>query len=264
LTLWIDGKSKGELFVWERDVVYSLTPAQIRALLVATRNDKEVKFEGASKPFTLSGKGVSAVLLKMDEFQGRVGTPGALIRKGEKPEEDVLPPLPVPVIQVAKVSNAPLRALTAPEVTAIKPLLLQSLNKGGECYSNMREFTEADKFTLTPLDEQHVLISTLCWHTRRSHSYAYWVADSALKGMPKLVTEEANSYEEGVLHSGSGTCGHGSLWVWDGQEFRQGEKWHTGMCRGIHLDGIWPWPWRLPTFVTKIVKEDGSPYGPTD
>jgi hypothetical protein len=38
----------------------------------------------------------NAVLLKMDEFQGRLDTPGAIIRKGQKLESSVLPSLPVP------------------------------------------------------------------------------------------------------------------------------------------------------------------------
>jgi hypothetical protein len=259
LTLWIDGKSKGKLNLREKDLEYPLTPTQIRALLVAAKNDKEVKFEGGSKSFTLSGKGISAVMLKMDEFQGRIGTPGALIRKGEKPEENALPPLPMPIIQAAKVSDAPSRALTAPEVTTLKPLLLQSLDKDGECYFNIRESMMIGEFTLTPLDEQHVLISILCWHTRYSEGEAYWVMDSVLKGTPKFVTE-AHAYGNGMLYRGTGGgCGYGygygSNWVWNKREFRQSAKWHTGMCRNIHLGGAWS----LPTLVTKIINEDGSP-----
>jgi len=41
------------------------------------------------------------VLLKMDEFQGRLDTPGALVRKGNKSESSALPPLPAPEIKAA-------------------------------------------------------------------------------------------------------------------------------------------------------------------
>jgi hypothetical protein len=251
LTLWIDGKSKGKLNLREEEtLVYPLTPTQIHALLVAARNDKEVKFEGGTKSFTLSGAGVSAVMLKMDEIQGRIGTPGALIRKGEKAEESVFPPRPLPVIRAASVSNAPPRALTASEKKAAALLSLSS--EGEEC--------AGDEFTLTPLDERHVLISTLCWRAAYNEGYGYWVADSALKGKPEFVTSAGSGYEEGVIYSaqrarGLGGCWYGVAWVWDGQAFRQSSEQSSGMCRFIHVGGTWS----LPTLVTKIINEDGSP-----
>jgi hypothetical protein len=252
LTLWIDGKSKGKLNLRKKELVYPLTPTQIHALLVAARNDKDVRFEGGSKSFTLSGKGISAVMLKMDEFQGRIGTPGALIRKGEKPEESVLPPLPMPIIQAAKVSDAPSRTLTAPEVAALKPLLQTGEREENECFANYYD----EELILTPLDEGHVLISTLCWRAASNEGYGYWVVDSALKGKPEFVTSIGSDYGKGVIYITlkGGACWDGSDWVWDGQAFRQSSEWGKGMCRPIHAGGTWS----LPTLVTKVVNEDGT------
>jgi hypothetical protein len=256
LTLWINGKSKGKL---KGSGDYSLTPMQIQALLAAARSDKTIEFKGETKSFTLSGKGVSAVMLKMDEFQGRIGTPGALIRKGEKPEESVLPPLPVPVIRAAKVSNAPPRALTAPELADLKPLLLQSKGKNEneeECEFEDTYPTEVSEFTLTPLDERYVLISTRCRLYARDETIAYWIMDSALKGVPEFVMIETDRYREGIIYGGfRSSCPAISRWVWDGRKFRSSVEWYTGQCRFIRRDGTWS----LPTFVTKIVNEDGSP-----
>jgi hypothetical protein len=198
LPLWINDGSQGDLYLREKDHAYPLTPTQIRALLAAAINDKSIEFRGTSKSFTLSGKGISAVLLKMDEFQGRIGTPGALIRTGRKPEERVLSPRPVPVIRAAKVSAAPSRVLAASEVAALKPLLTQSMGKEGCMFENQYgrfgEVLEHADFILTPLDERHVLISTLCWQGAYNDGYAHWVMDSALSGMPKFVTGDA--YDE--------------------------------------------------------------------
>jgi hypothetical protein len=244
LTLRIDGKSKGTL---KNQGNYPLTPAQIRALLAAARKDEIVEF---GESFTLSGKGVSAVLLKADEVQGRIGTPGAFIRKGKKPEESVFPPRPVPVIQAAKVGKTPSRELTASEVAALKPLLQE--------YCDVTH----NELILKPLDERHLLITmTPCWRGAYNWSEAYWVMDSAFQGPPKFVTSEANFYAgreiSGSFKSrGLGDCWEGSKWIWDGQEFRLAEKWSTGMCRLIHAGGTW----HLPTFVSKIVDEGGTPY----
>jgi hypothetical protein len=198
----------------------------------------------------------------MDEFQGRIGTPGALIRKGNKPEESVLPPLPMPVIRAAKVSNALPRALTVSETAALKPLLLKSKGReeGRECAFDDPESGEVANFDLTPLDARHVLISALCWRGAYNWSYAYWVMDGALKGRPEFVTANANEYAAGMISAqfkgrGVGDCWGGEDWVWDGRKFHRNTEWHTGMCRSIHLGGAW----YLPTFVAKVIHEDGSP-----
>jgi hypothetical protein len=253
LTLQINDQSKGKL-KHLGDNVYPLTPTQIRALLVAARKDDVVEFASDTQSFTLSGKGISAVLLKADEVQGRIGTPGALIRKGNKPEESVFPPRPAPVIRAAKVSDKPSRELTAPEVSILEA------GKESLCEFEGMPEEDIDRFTLTPLDDSHVLISTLCWHAMYNDGDAYWVVDHALKGNPELVTRDGGWYKEGMIYKsvrgrGMADCMYGSGWVWDGQAFRLFMEWSSGDCRSIHLGGTW----HLPTFVADVLNEDGTP-----
>jgi hypothetical protein len=70
LTLRINGKAKGKLKN-PKEGKFALTAAQIQALLVAARRNGVIGFIGDTRFFTLSGAGVSAVLLKADEIQGR-------------------------------------------------------------------------------------------------------------------------------------------------------------------------------------------------
>ena len=82
----------GERFS-RRDLVrWSLMGAGAAPLLAAACSGRD----GAA-PAASSSTGASAVLLKMDEYQGRIGTPGALVRKGTKAEAAVPMPTPVPV-----------------------------------------------------------------------------------------------------------------------------------------------------------------------
>jgi hypothetical protein len=267
-TLRINGQPKGKLKKEkpknpEEGHYYALAPAQIRAILAAARKDGVVEFVRDGKSFTLSGKGISAVLLKMDETQGRIGTPGALIRKGDKPEESVFPPRPRPLIRAAKVGEAPSRNLTAPEFAALKPVLLRNMKENENCWE--REVEEAENkeaFTLTPLTKGHVLISAACWLAAYNGGGVYWVTDSALKNPPKSVTYSGTWYERGVIYNrhkgrGPGDCWSGAEWVWDGQAFRLSGSWTTGMCRGF-LGGAW----HLPTFVADVVNADGTPRAP--
>jgi hypothetical protein len=255
LTLRIGGKAKGKLKN-PREGNFSLTSAQIHALLAAARKDGAVEFVGDAKSFTLSGKGISAVLLKADEVQGRIGTPGALIRKGDKPEESVFPPRPAPVIRVAKVSKAPSRQLTAPEIAALQPLLLQ------DCDANDPRIIESsqDDITLTPLDERHALLSMRCFIVGGGEENpAHWVIDSALKEAPKFVVSALHDYNKGVISGWIGRAADGCFktesWVWDGREFHRSFASNRGMCRHY----IW---WHLPTYVTDIINADGTPRAP--
>jgi len=255
LTLQINGKVMSELKRSKKET-YPLTQTQIHALLAAAKNDGEVVFDGGTKSFALSGAGLSAVLLKMDDVQGRVGTPGALIRKGNKPEASVKPALPMPVVRAAKVSKTPPRDLTESEVARLRPMLR---TKGGNCEFEDPNHAESmsmngSKFTLTLLDDHHAFISTRCMRHAYQESQAYWTIDGALKGKPRfLIVGDELYYENGVISGSSkgrglADCMSGNSWVWNGNEFVQTSSWRTGMCRLIHGGGTW----HLPTLVTEV------------
>ncbi|MCL1981275.1 MAG: WG repeat-containing protein [Proteobacteria bacterium] len=257
LTLLIGGEKKGQLqHPGGESYVYPLTPAQTHALLDAARADKAIEFTGRKQSFVLFGDGLSAVMLKMDDIQGRVGTPGALVRKGKKPEESVRAPIPMPVIRAAKVSDKPVRELTAAEVQAIEPLLWQSRGERCDLHDPERkkEWDNEVKFTLIPLDERYALISTGCEMYAYQGTNAFWIIDSELKKAPQFLMEEIwPEYEKGVLSSsakgrGIGDCWGGSSWVWDGTEFRLSRQWATGSCSLIHAGGTW----NIPTYVTEV------------
>jgi hypothetical protein len=258
LALWIDGRFQGALEnSADGEGDFSLTAEQIHALLAAAREGGMIEFVGDTKSFTLSGRGIAAVLQKADEAQGRVGTPGALIRKGKKPETSVFPPRPKPVIRAAKVSKAPSRNLTAPEIAALKSLLPKDKKIREACNAAL------DEFALTPLDEGHVLISALCRHDEYRRDYAYWVTDSALENPPQLVTHEGSGDNEGEIYAQrmgrkQGDCWRGRNWVWDGKAFRLSSQWTSGKCRRISTGGAW----KLPTFVADVINADGTPRVP--
>jgi hypothetical protein len=147
-------------------------------------------------------------------------------------------------------------------VKALKPLLWKSEAEEVEMCNlhDPKKSGMAEEFTLTPLDEQHVLISTPCWLAAYNASPANWVMDSALKGTPEFVTAIADGYANGIIYGvfksrGLGDCWGGSIRVWDGREFRKSSERHTGMCRLIEPGGAWD----LPTLVTQVIDENGTP-----
>ncbi|MFT5934450.1 MAG: hypothetical protein ACI9M6_001503, partial [Hydrogenophaga sp.] len=75
-----------------------LSDEQVTAMLRAMSGNSRIEFLYQQHRWRLSDSGAAAVMLKMDEFQGRVGTPGALIRKGARNEQSVRPPVGVRVL----------------------------------------------------------------------------------------------------------------------------------------------------------------------
>ena len=257
LTLWINGKSAGALKQIDLDY-WRLSPEQTATLIAQVKGSGKVEIKGGPAPFILSGDGARAVLLKMDDVQGRLDTPGALVKRGQRAESQVPAAIPAPLIQAVKPVAAQTRPLTDAEFTALNPRLAAAEVDGVNCYdiepSEGESARQAADFTLTPLDKDHSLIAGQCWEAPYNAGTGYWVIDSALKGEPVLITESGTSYEEGVIASemkgrGMGDCLSYEWWVWDGKTFQKSSVVATGSCRFVRLGGTW----ELPTWVTKVI-----------
>lgn len=256
LTLWVEGTAQGEVEAQDSDT-WRLSDPQTAALIAAVKGSGKVEFRGGAKPFVLSGDGATAVLLKMDDVQGRVDTPAALIKKGDKPESGVAAAVPAPVINAGKVSDGQERTLSEAEAAALKPKLIATLTKDSGCdrlqtVDEKAEDGEND-ITLSPLNDSQVLISALCWRGAYNEGYGFWVTDSKMQGTPVLVTDSASDYSDGLISLGQrgrgiGDCWASAEWVWDGKAFAQTSQSTTGMCRYIRAGGTWD----LPSFVAQV------------
>ncbi|ECD9610040.1 DUF1176 domain-containing protein [Salmonella enterica subsp. salamae] len=253
LMLWVNDQPVGELKPG-KEGDWLLSNKQTSDIIAAVKGNGKVEFKGGSDPFVLSGDGAYAVLLKMDDIQGRIGTPGALTKKGDKPESSVKAAVPAPVIHQVKTDKAQERPLTAPELAVLKPKLLATLNEDDWCdLIQPSDEQEAETISLTPLDNAHSLISALCWRAAYNTGDGYWVIDSKLVGKPKLITISGSGYENGEIFLGQkgrglGDCWGSANWVWDGETFRKSREATTGMCRYLRLGGTWD----LPTWVTDV------------
>lgn len=255
LTLWIDGKIAGDIAADESN--WRLSESQTLAVIKAIKGNGKVEFKGGHAPFLLSGDGAFAVMLKADDVQGRIGTPGALTKKGDKPESSVAQAIAAPTIQAAKVSSGEARPLTAAEIAALKSRLLATVNHndddGCDSLFSTEESSDSYRPALTPLDDRHVLLSALCWRAAYNEGIGYWTIDRQLKGKPVLVTASGTDYEKGEIYAGQkgrgiADCISSESWIWDGEAFRKSREATTGMCRYIHPSGTWD----LPTLVTDV------------
>jgi hypothetical protein len=256
VTMVVNGKALGTVRMNGDTGIGELTPQQTLALLPAVLADGQIAWDAGGEAWTLSTQGAPAVLLKMDEFQGRLGTPGALVRKGDRPESSVLAALPAPVLTPAPVpvSTAESNPIPAQE----RPALLKELRgtiKDGDCDDFPSLQDAEDELKVYPLGRAKLLVSVTCWVAPYNRANAYWLINDGRPYSPTLVSNDANAYAGGVLSTeqkgrGIGDCRSHEARIWDGKGFVLSASFDTGMCRGFGGGA-----WKLPTFVSTIKKQ---------
>jgi hypothetical protein len=234
----INGRQLGTVTI-DKDAKGELSAAQTTALLAAVLKDRPVSWRAASSSWMLSTAGANAVLLKMDEFQGRIGTPGALVRKGQKQESTVAAPLAAPelVVLLAELSK------TLPN------------DEDNNCDRYEDAVGKPDNIKIHRLSDQHLMVSVACWYGPYNSGDAYWVINVRPPYAPVMVTKSGTDYENGRIHAnhkgrGIGDCMSSETWTWDGRRFVHTSSMSTGMCKGIAAGGAW----ELPTLVVQVRK----------
>lgn len=264
--LWINGKNFGSV---------GLSRQQTNALITALAGKAVIEFKSGNKVWRLSDSGATAVLLKMDALQGRVGTTGALIKKGKNSEADVFKPRLMPVVTWVKpnekINKSPAmqRLIKSVDLNQLKKdlikhqlVLKQRHEKNGtdiyadECTVLNGEDQYA-KFELEvePLNDNKLLASGLCWRGAYNSGVGYWLIDAKKPYQPQLITTGASDYADGIIYSnqkgrGLGDCWSNNEWTWNGTEFIQTHAATTGMCKMVEAGGAWD----LPTKVARVIE----------
>ncbi|MDO4708222.1 MAG: DUF1176 domain-containing protein [Pseudomonadota bacterium] len=222
---------------------------QTRQLLAAIQGKLPIRLHAGGETWTLSSEGANAVLLKMDEFQRRVGSASALIRPG-KTRGKPLPPQAAPVIHAAAVPQAAPRIISPAD--AGYPRLQQLLGQAFQESCFPEEDDPTPSFAVHALSDSRALVSAACWMAAYNRGDIYVLMDSDLRQVLKVLGSDFTDYANGVLSSthkarGLGDCWSTKEYVWDGQAFVPSLEQTTGLCRGFP-GGAWP----LPTFVSKV------------
>ncbi|OUI78322.1 hypothetical protein HK18_09815 [Commensalibacter intestini] len=231
-----------------------LTAAQTKALLHALKGTAKISFVGGNQEWVLPGNGASAVLLKMDAEQGRVGTPSALIKQGNKSEDSVLPALPTPVIYQKLLPKGDVKVWQS----KIDWVLLQKelvKIKGDYCDALENSDASFEPKVVEVLTYNRLLITGFCSSGAYHTNYGYWIIHQEQPYQPKLITMigedemEDNTIVFRMKEDVLGDCWSHQSWVWNGKDFVQASNIPSAMCRMIAMGGAWD----LPTYVS-IVK----------
>ncbi|MGN6283096.1 DUF1176 domain-containing protein [Frateuria sp.] len=255
LSMTIDGVSVGAVSVSQESLAAKLSQAQVAALLAALPGHSTIEFSTGDVSWHLSDDGAAAVLLKVDDYQRRVGTRGALARKGTRDEADVAPALPVPGVHQASVVDRTMSADALPAAVDLPALreALAATTSSEDCDLSPAEEGGPVPFRAARLDAHHLLVSAGCWLAAYNSGSGFWVIDDSAPYQPVLVTTIGSDYGDGRISSsmkgrGLGDCWSTEEWAWDGRQFVHTASSTSGMCKLLAPGGAWS----LPTIVTKV------------
>jgi hypothetical protein len=255
INLSIDGRSHGTVRVSRDGMKGRLSADQVRALLAALPRSTEIVWTAAGIRWRLSDRGAAAALLKMDEAQGRLGTPGALLRRGKRPESEVPPARPSPVVKAVPVpkERGNEAAWLARHDATIRAALKSALPKDAGCDRLTDSAADPEPLQVERLSGTARLVSTPCWRGAYNGGTGYWVVDANAPHRAVLVTDSGTDHEAGRLvasHKGRGLgdCWHATAWVWTETHFERVLEKTTGLCRMVAAGGAWD----LPTFVATV------------
>jgi hypothetical protein len=152
----------------------------------------------------------------MDEFQGRVGTQGALVKKGPLADDAVLTPLPMPVVIAAPLAK-PLptdQQPAADQAQALREALRATL-KDDDCPDLTESEAGEAELTITRLTDSKLLVSAQCWTGAYNIGYGYWVVADTSPYHPVLVTASGSDYSDGAISASHKDRGLGDCWSSD-------------------------------------------------
>lgn len=260
LTLYINDQSFGQLQSKGASVEGELLllGAQVDRLL-NSKTINSIELKNKNNTLQVSSKGMTAVFLKIDEFQNRLNTPLALVKKGNQSVDQLKPYVDPPVIKVGKViqDRSVIDSVTK-NIAKFYPYFEKQFDidsvVDSECWANTREDIDEIKTSIQiySLNENKSLISHRCWRAAYNEADMYWLVDKSLDHI-ECVEGTYTSFEDGFLElfmkaRGIGDCLYFERAAWDGKSFQMIGQENTGMCRGA-VGGFW----NIPQYVTEVI-----------
>lgn len=255
VSMKVNGRDFGRIAIRQDKFVANLTANQVSALLEALVGNSTIEWVAGENRWQLSDRGAAAVFLKMDEFQGRLGTTSALVKKGSLPDNSVLPPLSPPVVIAAPISKALPRPkqIWGKQSAALLKALRATIKERDNCEFPVESELEDLPLVVTRLTDAKSLVSLLCWRAAYNAGEGYWVINHIPPYRPVLVTTIGSEYKSGHISAehkgrGLGDCWSFDGWTWNGAQFVHTESSSTGKCRLVAPGG----DWSLPEIVTDV------------
>lgn len=253
ISLVINGKDFGETKPFSSASGDSeLTAPQVDALVNALSTSSKIELVFRNSRWQLSDKGSTAVMLKADEAQGRIGTPSAFVNtdNASRPNSSVLAPKPAPKLRLVRPTGQSNTSSFSMKSSQLLSLIQGSMKDPDDYCPNLSDDTG---WRVSRLNDSQLLAQHNCWLGAYNAGSGAWVLNDSKPYNPVLVTTDATDYSNGRLSAvqkgrGIGDCMSQSDWIWTGKRFTKSHVSTTGLCRLIEAGGAW----QLPTYVSEV------------
>ncbi|QEI07815.1 DUF1176 domain-containing protein [Pigmentiphaga aceris] len=227
----------------------SLSRDNAKRALAAMIEANKLSLGASAQNATISLIGLKAVLLSMDELQGRLDTPGALVRTGPLSENRVARSVPLPYLPVrTTVATAIPQGFLATVRTA------RSAAIASECEQDLQKPNDEAK----SLSAKEVLVFLECRRGAYQSQYLSYrvnrdkpqevqglvlpVMAGIDKRFEKVLSQPEWDLDTGTLTVGAkgrgvADCGYWAKWRFDGDAFVMAEFHEQRICAGR------PWDW---------------------
>lgn len=247
VVMTIAGKPAGTLRV-DRDNHAELPGPVAGALLKAVVGGNGVAFTAGRSAWRLSADGAAEMLDKLDEVQGRIGRPSALVRKGMQNDADVASPMAVPRFEAGNTGAA---HLAGDDALAVR--VMAAVHSDPEC-PLLDDGQAQARARLWHLDVNRLLVSQACHAAAEGGGLGYWLANVRPPYDARPMTYQGAEFDGSTVSARTssapaGDCGTRQTWTWNGYRFDPSYAGTGGLCRGVKAGGAWD----LPTLVSDIV-----------
>ena len=282
--LLLNDKSYG-MVQFSSDGKGQLSRTQIQQLLKLANQNTKIQFMSGIYQWQVSDQGLAAILLKLDEVQGRIGTSLAFISKNNSNRQTPKKALKIPIVKkdTSYLDDVALEAgkqaldpkelayfqsninkwidIDSGQFTGSKYAMddCELINPKSDSSINLAKYSSNNlDWDFTPVNANYTLASHLCWQGAYNMGAGFWLINHAKPSKPILITTSASDYSDGEIYAihkdrGIGDCWNSKTWVWTGKTFALTEDSSTGMCRGF-AGGAW----NLPTYTSKVIKSDSK------
>ena len=263
VALVIDGRSYPATLdaASEAEAPIGLAAGDPRPLIDAMIQGKAMTIRAASTQ-VVSLNGAAAALLWIDEKQGRLNTPTALIRRGDRPASAVpVAPSP-PVVTPAPAVDQSGFGDTGQSL----PAALRMRTEVGNCLKQSSMPAVRDMVMSARLDARTELWAAPCGAGAYNVTHVWYVTgpggsdprpavlagtsgpgadperpdNSTVNGEYDPRTRTLSAFAKG---RGLGDCGALQTWTWTGDRFVLSRESVMGECAGVPAD-LWPVAWR--------------------
>ncbi|MDI1325668.1 MAG: DUF1176 domain-containing protein [Brevundimonas sp.] len=209
---------------------------------------------GETVPMSLSG--ASAAMLWIDERQGRLDTPTALVRKGSRPASSVPGAAPAPQV----IAAPPIAQTGFGDSDQTLPPALEAIAAVKACRAETGDSGLSDEVMSARLDASTELWAVPCFAGAYNIGHDWYLTGPGGRN-PRAVSLASASGETGAgtinggydpgtrtisafsKGRGIGDCGRASTWTWTGRSFVLSAESEMTECWGIPAD-LWPTTWR--------------------